>query len=128
MLADVEVWRRALVGSGGVAAATGSVRDSSQMGQLEPFRRVRKALKMGMIAEGSTLTEKFRRARRAGFDGVELDSPGPYTTEDVSAYRTFQRDCLKKAKLVKTKVKLTITIYYREIRTWRLTCDWAGQS
>ena len=50
------------------------------------------------------------------------------TTEDVSAYRTFQRDCLKKAKLVKTKVKLTITIYYREIRTWRLTCDWEGQS
>ncbi len=46
--------------------------------------RVRKALKIGMIAEGSNLTEKFEIAKRAGFAGVELNSPGPYTAEDVS--------------------------------------------
>ena len=50
------------------------------------------------------------------------------TTEDTREYRAFQRDCLKKAKLVKTDVVLKITIYHREIRTWRLTCDWEEQS
>ena len=50
------------------------------------------------------------------------------TTEKISAYRTFQRDCLNKAKLIGTDVVLKITIYHREIRTWRLTCDWEEQS
>ncbi|RMH29903.1 MAG: sugar phosphate isomerase/epimerase [Planctomycetota bacterium] len=38
---------------------------------------IRKALKVGMIAGGETLAEKFAIARDAGFDGIELDSPGP---------------------------------------------------
>lgn len=36
---------------------------------------VRLALKLGMIAGGETLAEKFAIARAAGFAGVELDSP-----------------------------------------------------
>ena len=41
------------------------------------------ALKIGMIAGGTTLLEKFQIARDAGFAGIELDSPGPYEPDDV---------------------------------------------
>lgn len=46
---------------------------------------IRKALKIGMIGEGTTLVEKFAAARAAGFDGVELDSPGPHGADEVRA-------------------------------------------
>ncbi len=41
------------------------------------------ALKIGMIAGGTTMLEKFQIARDAGFAGIELDSPGPYEPDDV---------------------------------------------
>jgi len=81
---DSNISRRAFVASVGAAAAATSVLASTNATKDEPVRRVRKALKIGMIAEGSDLTEKFKIAKRAGFDGVELDSPGPYSAEDVS--------------------------------------------
>ncbi|HZW10056.1 MAG TPA: sugar phosphate isomerase/epimerase family protein [Phycisphaerales bacterium] len=37
---------------------------------------LRKALKYGMIAPGATVLEKFHVAKRCGFEGIELDSPG----------------------------------------------------
>jgi hexulose-6-phosphate isomerase len=78
--------RRAFVATVGVAAAAGSVLagpSASRRPAKEP--RVKKALKIGMIAQGATLTEKFQIAGNAGFEGVELDSPGPYTADDVRA-------------------------------------------
>jgi len=47
--------------------------------------RIRKALKVGMIGVEGTLADRFAAARDAGFDGVELDSPGPYNAETVLA-------------------------------------------
>lgn len=47
--------------------------------------RIRKALKVGMIGVDGTIGDKFAAARDAGFDGVELDSPGPYDTDAVLA-------------------------------------------
>ena len=44
---------------------------------------IRKGLKIGMIGVGETLAEKFAAARDAGFEGVELDSPGPYSADEV---------------------------------------------
>ena len=41
------------------------------------------AVKIGMIRVGDTLTEKFAAAADAGFDGVELDSPGPHQPEAI---------------------------------------------
>ncbi len=38
--------------------------------------RILKTLKIGMIREGGSLEEKFRIAKAAGFDGVELQLPG----------------------------------------------------
>lgn len=38
--------------------------------------RVWKTLKIGMVQVKGTLTEKFTAVRQAGFDGIEMDSPG----------------------------------------------------
>lgn len=39
-------------------------------------RRMLKTLKIGMIGVDGSLTDKFKAAKAAGFDGVEMDSPG----------------------------------------------------
>ncbi len=38
--------------------------------------RLRKTLKIGMVGVPGTLTDKFMAARKAGFEGIELDAPG----------------------------------------------------
>ena len=43
----------------------------------------KKAVKLGMVKEGSSLLEKFQLLKDLGFDGVELDSPNGYSTKDV---------------------------------------------
>lgn len=57
-----------------------------------PFRTVeqkttkmslKKALVFGMIKDEGSLTDKFKIARDAGFDGVELDSPTDYPLTDI---------------------------------------------
>lgn len=45
--------------------------------------RIYKTLKIGMVGVGETLTQKFTAAREAGFDGIEMNSPGM----DVAATR-----------------------------------------
>ncbi|MGP1273508.1 MAG: sugar phosphate isomerase/epimerase family protein [Phycisphaerales bacterium] len=40
-----------------------------------------------MIHSGKTLVEKLEAARAAGFEGVELDSPGLYAADEVAAAR-----------------------------------------
>ncbi len=49
-----------------------------------PAVRIQKALKIGMIAGGTTLAEKFAIARAAGFAGVELDAPSSVTAEEIA--------------------------------------------
>ncbi|GAB4154246.1 MAG: sugar phosphate isomerase/epimerase [Planctomycetota bacterium] len=48
-------------------------------------RTYSKAVKIGMVAAGSTLAEKFAILKRAGFDGVELDSPSGLDLDEVLA-------------------------------------------
>lgn len=45
--------------------------------------RIYKTLKIGMVSVEGTLTEKFSAVKEAGFDGIEMDSPGM----DVAATR-----------------------------------------
>jgi L-ribulose-5-phosphate 3-epimerase len=52
-----------------------------------PALQIKKALKYGMIGEGATAAEKFAAAKAAGFDGVELDSPGDLDSAEVLAAR-----------------------------------------
>jgi len=47
--------------------------------------KLKKALKYGMIATGSTVLEKFQIARDAGFEGVEIDAPGGPPVDEVLA-------------------------------------------
>lgn len=52
--------------------------------KAEP-RKILKTLKIGMIKVKGSLTDKFNAAKEAGFDGVELDSPGFNVDEALEA-------------------------------------------
>lgn len=84
-MSENHVSRRAFLATTATVAAAAAVPASARAQAARHVVRVKKALKVGMIAEGGTLTEKFEIARKAGFDGVELDSPGAYSAEDVTA-------------------------------------------
>jgi len=51
--------------------------------QPRPPRRIRKAVKLGMVAGDMALLEKFRLLKDLGFDGVELDSPNNFDADEV---------------------------------------------
>lgn len=53
-----------------------------------PPRQLLKTLKIGMVKVGGNLTQKFQAAQQAGFDGIELNSPGI----DVAATETAIRE------------------------------------
>jgi hexulose-6-phosphate isomerase len=63
-------------------ALAGNVR-----GQDSKPRKIRKSLKYGMIAGDAPIMEKFKMAKRAGFDGVELDSPADFKPAELFAAR-----------------------------------------
>ena len=48
-------------------------------------RKIRKSLKYGMIAGDAPIKEKFKIAKRAGFDGVEVDSPADFKPHELFA-------------------------------------------
>jgi len=50
-------------------------------------RAIKKSLKYGMIAGGTTILEKFRIAKDAGFDGVEFDVPTEMSKAELIAAR-----------------------------------------
>ncbi len=63
------------------AAATASrslafANDATQIQHSTRPRRLLKTIKIGMIESDGGLTGKFKLAKEAGFDGIELDSPG----------------------------------------------------
>ncbi len=47
--------------------------------------RLLKTLKIGMVKEGGSLTEKFNAAKKAGFDGIEMNAPGIDVNETNTA-------------------------------------------
>lgn len=47
-------------------------------------KRYRKAVKIGMVQVPGSLTDKFKVLKELGFDGVELDSPGGPSPEEVA--------------------------------------------
>ncbi|MFO1051624.1 MAG: sugar phosphate isomerase/epimerase family protein [Planctomycetota bacterium] len=48
-------------------------------------RVFKKALKIGMVQIEGSLTDKFKKLKEIGFDGVELDSPGGPKPDEVRA-------------------------------------------
>lgn len=54
---------------------------AEQPAERPPYK---KAVKIGMVGVPGTLTDKFRVLKELGFDGVELDSPGGPSAEEVA--------------------------------------------
>ncbi len=78
--------RRFLQSSALLAASMGIGRARAEEASPGSLRgRIYKTLKIGMIRTGSNLTERFAAAKSAGFDGVELNSPGLNVAETLKA-------------------------------------------
>ena len=84
--------RREFVGacaaiSAGATAGLGALDAAQQTAAAAPggrkSRALRKAVMIGMCAEGTTLADKFKILRDAGFEGVELNSPDKNLTTDM---------------------------------------------
>lgn len=66
--------RRFLQTSAAVAAASPFVSFAADQYPLKA--RMLKTLKIGMVGVKGSLTDKFKAAKEAGFDGIELNAPG----------------------------------------------------
>jgi hexulose-6-phosphate isomerase len=76
--------RREFLGAGAAAALVPSVLGAAApSGQSPAARRMKIAVKYGMIGGGGSALEKFEILRRAGFDGVEVDSPGSVDIDEL---------------------------------------------
>ena len=47
--------------------------------------KLRKAVKYGMIREGTSVEEKLALAKKCGFEGVEIDSPSNLNLDEANA-------------------------------------------
>jgi len=77
--------RRAFIGVAAAGVAGLAIHPVAIARASVASSRIRLAVKIGMIGIGSTLVEKFAAAKAAGFAGVEMDSPGGYSAEEVGA-------------------------------------------
>ena len=50
----------------------------------ESEKKLRKAVKYGMIRDGKTIEEKFALIKRLGFEGVEINSPSDLNLDDAN--------------------------------------------
>jgi L-ribulose-5-phosphate 3-epimerase len=70
--------------TGSAATAAPRLRpDAAGLAQERGGPGFRKAVGIGMIGVPGSLTDKFKALKRAGFDGVELDSPSDLKPDDV---------------------------------------------
>jgi hexulose-6-phosphate isomerase len=57
-----------------------------QQAAAQPLKgRIYKTLKIGMVGIEGSLTDKFKAVKQAGFDGIEMDSPGMNVEETLRA-------------------------------------------
>ena len=79
--------RREFIAAGSVLGLAGLTLASGV--RVPPIRpedkRIRKALKFGMIGEGETMLEKFKLVKACAFDGIEMDSPSNWDLDEVKA-------------------------------------------
>lgn len=78
-----------LAGAAALSAAAATHRsctaaEPAPIEHTAPPRRILKTLKIGMVRVDGGLEEKFAAAKEAGFDGIELDSPG-FDTQEAKA-------------------------------------------
>jgi L-ribulose-5-phosphate 3-epimerase len=75
--------REFVAGAGAAVVSTTLSRGLFASGPVATPGNFKKAVKIGMVQPGKTILEKMTLLKELGFDGVELDSPGPYSVEDV---------------------------------------------
>ena len=76
--------RRFVQGAAAVAASAPSLGLAS-MNEPSLKGRLYKTLKIGMVGVPGSLTDKFKAAKDAGFDGIEMNSPGMNVEETLTA-------------------------------------------
>lgn len=81
------VSRRGFLGTSAAAvgAAVASQILTAAQGAEAGMKRpgMKKAVKYGMIQVGSSVLDKFKAAKEAGFDGIEMDSPNKLNADEV---------------------------------------------
>lgn len=85
--------RRNFLAATAVAASLASVKsvdaaEGSPIQHATQPRRLLKTLKIGMARVPGSLADKFNAAKSAGFDGIELDSPGIDVDETKAAIKS----------------------------------------
>lgn len=82
-----EIDRRQFIAAGSALGIAGVALASGV--RIPPVRpedkRIRKAVKFGMIGAGETMLEKFQIVKAAAFDGIEMDAPGDWDLDEVKA-------------------------------------------
>ena len=73
---DTSISRRRFVQGSAAAIAAGPVLASAESKKKSLQGRLRKTLKIGMVRVEGSLTDKFKAAKAAGFDAIELNAPG----------------------------------------------------
>ncbi|GAB5518653.1 MAG: sugar phosphate isomerase/epimerase [Rhodothermales bacterium] len=69
-------------------AALGCTATAQPIASHRPSVTIRKALKYSMIdADGMSMLDKFRMVKAIGYDGIEMDSPNDFSTDEVLAAR-----------------------------------------
>lgn len=68
-----------------LALAALAARGLAQPEPARPKRTLRKAVMYGMIGAGSSIEDKFRILKDAGFEGVEMESPTKLPMDDIAA-------------------------------------------
>lgn len=76
------VTRRSFVATSAATLAASQIAAPAQAAESDG-PRLKKAVKIGMVREGKTLTEKFKLLKELGYDGVELNSPSNVTLDEV---------------------------------------------
>lgn len=74
--------RRGFLRTSGVAVAAAVIPGTGSGLASEPLK-IKKAIKIGMAPRNLPLAERFRLIKACGFDGVDMDSPGPHNRDDV---------------------------------------------
>lgn len=79
--------RRSFLQIGGAALLGAALESRPSLGQGAGPRRIRKSLMYYMCEAGQTVREKFEIIRRAGFEGVEMDSPSTIPVNEIKDAR-----------------------------------------
>ena len=83
---DSNISRRSFVqGTAAMVASSSLLSCAAESNSYSLKGRIYKSLKIGMINTGGTLVDRFNAAKEAGFDGVEMNSPGMDVEETKDA-------------------------------------------